>query len=107
MARRPPSPRSTHPTALWRIRSAPSRCGREAIEAFYGPLAAARVTTDLLAVRAAAGSAAFSFRVTTHAGDRQYVVEPIDVMTFDEAGQITSMRAFWAPEDMLVQPAPA
>ncbi|WP_418061454.1 nuclear transport factor 2 family protein [Pimelobacter simplex] len=79
--------------------------GRAAIEEFYGALAGAKVSTELLAVRAIAGQAAFSFRVTTDAGDQQYVVEPIDVMTFDADGQITSMRAFWAPEDMVVTPA--
>lgn len=74
--------------------------GSAAIEAFYGGLASMDVSAELVTARIAGLEAAFHFRVTTRAGDRTYVVEPIDVMTFDEAGLITSMRAFWSPSDM-------
>jgi len=33
------------------------------------------------------------------------VVRVIDVMTFDDAGRFTSMRAFWGPSDMEMQAA--
>jgi steroid delta-isomerase len=78
------------------------RRGRDAIAEFYGGLAGAELTTELLTARVCGLQAAFAFRVVTTAGDAKYVVEPIDVMTFDADGLITSMRAFWAPSDMTV-----
>lgn len=76
--------------------------GRAAIEQFYRPLESSDVTTELIHLRCAADTAAFHFRVITTAGGRTYTVEPIDVMTFDADGAITSMRAVWAPSDMIV-----
>lgn len=78
------------------------RRGRDAIAEFYGGLAGAELTTELLTARVCELQAAFHFRVVTTAGDAKYIVEPIDVMTFDADGLITSMRAFWAPSDMTV-----
>lgn len=77
--------------------------GRTAIEEFYKGLEGSQVTTTLHAARVCGLEAAFHFRVVTATGGQKYIIEPIDVMTFDEAGQITSMRAFWAPEDMSVE----
>lgn len=78
------------------------REGRAAIAEFYGALAGADITTELLTLRVAGDTAAFHFRVVTKAGEQSYTVEPIDVMTFNEAGEIASMRAVWAPTDMKV-----
>ena len=80
----------------------PPRQGREAIAEFYSALAGADIATELLTLRVGGDTAAFHFRVTTKAGDQSYIVEPIDVMTFNEAGEITSMRAVWSPADMKV-----
>lgn len=80
----------------------PQREGRAAITEFYGGLAGADITTELLTLRVAGDTAAFHFRVVTKAGEQSYIVEPIDVMTFNDAGEITSMRAVWAPADMTV-----
>ena len=38
----------------------------------------------------------------TRVGEQTYTLAPIDVMTFDDAGKITSMRAFWSNADMAV-----
>ncbi|WP_457590086.1 hypothetical protein [Gordonia aurantiaca] len=62
-------------------------------------------TAELLTLRAAGREAAFRFRVTTSLPDRTIVIEPIDVMAFDDHGLITSMRAFWAPADVAVTSA--
>ena len=40
--------------------------------------------------------------LATRAGDQTYTLAPIDVMTFDDDGRITSMRAFWSGDDMVV-----
>lgn len=83
------------------------RTGRAAIEEFYRGLDGADVAAELLVVRAVGREAAFHFRVTTTLPDAVVVVEPIDVMTFDDAGLITSMRAFWTPADMAMTATPA
>jgi steroid delta-isomerase len=69
--------------------------GRDAIHAFY-----ASVSTPGLETKLVGGvnvvdehTAAFHFAVVA---DGNTIVEPIDVMTFDDAGLITSMRAFWS-----------
>ncbi|MER5394997.1 SgcJ/EcaC family oxidoreductase, partial [Saccharopolyspora sp. NPDC002686] len=69
--------------------------GRAGITEFYSALEDMRQETELLAVRVAGDSAAFHFRVRTETPDGAAEIEPIDVMTFDEAAHITSMRAFW------------
>ncbi|MGH8444003.1 MAG: steroid Delta-isomerase [Solimonas sp.] len=47
-------------------------------------------------------SAAMAFDVELKMPDGQAVIRVIDVMTFDEAGKFSSMRAYWAPGDMEV-----
>ncbi|RVW07691.1 steroid delta-isomerase [Prescottella agglutinans] len=76
--------------------------GVEEIRSFFTAIEAMDQTAELLTIRVAGNSAAFHFRVTTKAGDQTYVVEPIDVMTFDDDAKITSTRAYWAQEDMTV-----
>lgn len=81
------------------VGSEPHR-GREAIAQFYKALEGAEVSTELLHLRLAGANAAFHFRVVTEVGDQTITIEPIDVMTFAPDGLITSMRAFWSPEDV-------
>lgn len=76
--------------------------GVEEIRSFFTAIESMDQTAELLTIRVAGNSAAFHFRVTTKAGDQTYVVEPIDVMTFDDDARITSTRAYWAQEDMTV-----
>ena len=80
------------------------RRGRAAIERFYGAIEGARREAKLIALRVAGSSAAFYFLVRTEHGEQVTEVEPIDVMTFDENGLITSMRAFWGSEDVRSDP---
>lgn len=49
----------------------------------------------------AAGEAAFGFRIVNVLGGASFVMDAIDVMTFDDDGRITSMRAFWDMADMV------
>ncbi|MGC4963102.1 nuclear transport factor 2 family protein [Gordonia sp. DT218] len=79
------------------------RTGRTAIEEFYGPLSGADCDAELLTLRVSGHTAAFHFRVTTRTPDQVIVVEPIDIMTFDDDAQITSMRAVWAPDDLTIK----
>ncbi len=75
---------------------------REEIAEFYGALDGLEQSATLLHVRIAGNEAAFAFELVTKAGEQTYTLAPIDVMTFDDDGRITSMRAFWSGEDMVV-----
>ena len=83
----------------------PAVVGRDAIEAFYAG-ALARVRPDSVEltgpVRALAdGSAAAATLASTSTRDGTRVrLEIIDVMTFDAQGLITSMRAYWGPDNL-------
>ncbi len=51
-------------------------------------------------VKVAGHEAAFGQQAITDLGGEKFAVEVIDVMTFNDAGKITSMRAFWDMADM-------
>lgn len=78
------------------------RTTREEIAEFYGALDGLQQEGRLLHARVAGNEAAFAFELITTAGAETYTLAPIDVMTFDDDAKITSMRAFWSGEDMVV-----
>ena len=78
------------------------RVGHAAIREFYATLEGLEQETRLITARIAAGQAAFHFEIITRAGDKTYTLSPIDVMTFDDDGLVTTMRAFWSDGDMVV-----
>lgn len=80
----------------------PAHVGRAAIAAFYDSVRSPNRTIELITLRASGNTAAFHFRVTTVLEDQTITVEPIDVMTFNDDGQITSMRAIWSPDDLSI-----
>lgn len=79
------------------VRSTP-----EAIREFYATLEGLEQEGEVLHARIAGGEAAFLFQLRTKAGDQTYTLAPIDVMTFDDEGRITSMRAYWSDADLSV-----
>lgn len=74
--------------------------GREAIRGFYATIEPMKIATELLTVRTAGGEAAFHFRIETDTGAGVAIMEPLEVMIFDEDGLITSMRAWWNDTDL-------
>lgn len=78
----------------------PVLTGREAIEAFYASFAAMPKTTRLLTLRTAGGEAAFHFEIATDTGSGTATMAPLEVMTFDDDGRITTMRAWWSDADL-------
>jgi steroid delta-isomerase len=74
--------------------------GRDAIRAFYATIEDLAMTTALHTIRTCGGQAAFHFRVETDTGAGIATMEPIEVMTFDDDGLITSMRAWWSDADL-------
>ena len=75
--------------------------GKEAITAFYAGSMKTKAQLKLSApIRTShSDSAAMAFEVTLDWGGLMSI-SVIDVMTFNAAGQFTTMRAYWGPEDM-------
>lgn len=72
-------------------------CGRAAIRDFYRE-SAGRVRLVLEGRVRVAGREAAGAMIAYPTGADGMVVETTDVMTFDEAGLITSMRAYWSAD---------
>ena len=83
--------------------SEPKR-GRAAIVEFYKVIEPIQRSTELLWCRVGGDTAVFEFRIVTVFGDTTVELQPVDVMRFDAAGLITSMRAVWSAEDMIQRP---
>ncbi|MGK2883507.1 MAG: nuclear transport factor 2 family protein [Rhodococcus sp. (in: high G+C Gram-positive bacteria)] len=77
------------------------RTTEQAIREFYAVLEPLEQSAELLACKIASNSAAFYFRLVSKFGENTFEVAPIDVMEFDDDGRITSMRAYWSPEDLV------
>ncbi|KWX64033.1 nuclear transport factor 2 family protein [Mycobacterium sp. NAZ190054] len=71
--------------------------GRQAIAGFYKSIEGGEIKTELLSFRAGGHEAAFLFAITVGGAMR---IEPIEVMTFDGEGRITSMKAYWGPQNI-------
>jgi steroid delta-isomerase len=81
----------------------PRRTGREAIGAFFDEMFTVPDSIELrpLGIRIAVDAeAAFTMQARARIGDDTFVVDIIDVMTFDPEGKITTMRAFFDPTAM-------
>jgi steroid Delta-isomerase len=75
--------------------------GHEAIRRFYAGLAAGGAfETEVVTLRALGHEVAFFWRLTMKSGDGGIRMEIISVMTFDDDAKITSMKAYWTPEDI-------
>ena len=76
---------------------------KEAIAGFFAQSRSLAESIELRQtgpVRVAAGECAFPMQARPVIGGDTYAVDIIDVMTFDDAGKITTMRAFWDPAEM-------
>ncbi len=87
----------------------PPKKGRQEIAAFYEMAVATGAKLALAApIRASHGdSAAMAFDVQLNMPEGRAVIRVIDVMTFDDQGRFTSMRAYWGKSDMQVLEAAA
>jgi steroid Delta-isomerase len=77
--------------------------GRQAIHGFYSAVDDVDRECELISLRIAGNEAAFQFRLTMTASDGRIVIEPIDVMVFDDEGKIAAMKAYWSAEDVVTQ----
>ncbi|MCV7285502.1 nuclear transport factor 2 family protein [Mycolicibacterium wolinskyi] len=76
------------------------RTGRAEIREFFSTLEAMDRQTELVLLRVVGNEAAFSFTITFKVGDTTMRLQPIDTMTFDRDGKITSVRSYFAPTDL-------
>ncbi|QLY30254.1 nuclear transport factor 2 family protein [Nocardia huaxiensis] len=81
------------------IGSEPRR-GHEKIRELYTALEAMERETELHTVKVAGNHVAVSFTMVGKFNGQQMTLDPIDVMEFDDAGKIISMRAYWGPENL-------
>ncbi|WP_213575460.1 nuclear transport factor 2 family protein [Rhodococcus sp. USK13] len=75
----------------------------ESIREFYGVIEPLQQTSELHTLRIAGNTAAFHFSLVTELGEQKLEIAPIDVMTFDDDGKITTMKAYWSQEDMVTR----
>lgn len=82
----------------------PLKTGKAAVKAFYQMSMKTGAKLRLSApIRASHGNAAaMAFDVILNMPQGEAEIHVIDVMTFNEAGQFTSMRAYWGKSDMEV-----
>ena len=81
----------------------PTHHGHEGIGAFFAQSSGLADSIELRLtgpVRVAAGECAFPMQARPSIGGDTYCMDIIDVMTFDDDGRITTMRAFWDPAEM-------
>lgn len=74
--------------------------GRQAIRGFYTAIENLDRKCELVSLRVAGNEAAFQFQLTLNAGGSRMRIEPIDVMVFNDTGQIAAMKAYWSAADV-------
>ena len=74
--------------------------GREAIRGFYKGLPSTDNEADVVTLRALGNEVAFYWGLTVDLGGSRMRIDIISVMTFNNEGQIASMKAYWTPENI-------
>ena len=75
--------------------------GRQAIHGFYSAMAAGgQFEPEIVTLRALGHEAAFFWRLVMNLGDAGMRIDIISVMTFDDDAKITSMKAYWGPDNI-------
>ncbi len=75
--------------------------GRGAIRGFYTNVENVDSQTEMVTLRALGHEAAFFWRLTVDLGESGRMrIEIISVMTFNEDGEIASMKAYWGPDNV-------
>lgn len=81
----------------------PRRTGRDEIGAFWDETHAVPDTIELRSAgitNIIGSEAAFTMQARPNLGGEVYVIDIIDVMSFDDEAKITTMRAFFDPATM-------
>ncbi len=83
----------------------PLKNGKAEIAAFYQMAVATGARLELAApIRASHGNAsAMAFNVRLNMPQGKAHIQVIDVFTYDEAGKVSSMKAYWGKSDMVME----
>jgi steroid delta-isomerase len=73
--------------------------GRQAIRGFYDSLPTNGAEAEVVTLRALGNEVAFFWALIVDLGASKLRIEIISVMTFNEEGQIASMKAYWGPDN--------
>ena len=80
------------------------KVGREALREFYQAAIDMNVKGTLESeIRVAGNEAAFAFSIAVDTGNGTLLIRPIDTMTFNDDGKITSMRAFFGARNQSME----
>ncbi|MDX1870522.1 nuclear transport factor 2 family protein [Mycolicibacterium sp. 120266] len=75
--------------------------GRQAIRGFYANIENVKGTTEIHTLRALGHEAAFYWRLSLDFGNGTGMsIDIISVMSFDADAKITSMKAYWGPDNV-------
>ncbi|MHA3019835.1 nuclear transport factor 2 family protein [Mycobacterium sp. BMJ-28] len=75
--------------------------GRQAIRGFYANIENVKGKTEIHTLRALGHEAAYYWQLALDFGNGAAMsIEIISVMTFDADAKITSMKAYWGPENV-------
>jgi steroid delta-isomerase len=74
--------------------------GRKAIRGFYDSLPTTGAEAEIATVRALGNEVAFVWALIIDLGGNKMRIDIISVMTFNDEGQIASMKAYWGPENV-------
>lgn len=75
--------------------------GRQAIRGFYANIENVKGKTEIHTLRALGHEAAFYWRLSLDFGNGTAMsIDIISVMTFDADARISSMKAYWGPDDV-------
>ena len=75
--------------------------GAAAIREFYATVTALKIEATVLEARVCGNDLLFNFEITTHFDENsKATINVWDLMTHDAHGKVTSMRAYWTPENM-------
>ena len=80
------------------------KVGRDALREFYQAAISMDIKGTLESeIRVAGNEAAFAFSIAVDTGNGTLTIRPIDTMTFNDDGKITSMRAFFGARNQSME----
>ncbi|MFL0580574.1 nuclear transport factor 2 family protein [Dietzia sp. 179-F 9C3 NHS] len=75
--------------------------GKAAVREFYATVTALKIDATLHEARVCGNDLLFHFEITTHFDETSSAtIDVWDLMTHNEEGKVSSMRAYWTPENM-------
>ena len=74
--------------------------GRNAIRGFYSNVENVTARADVITLRALGHEAAFYWTLALDLGENSMSIDIISTMSFNDEGQIASMKAYWGPDNI-------